>query len=113
MAPLPAGTSIRQLQPIMLRICPLDCAAGGYTRPCLQKARRNRRLGLALSKPCAAMAVSARRSGSGSPVISASMGRSNSSKGTTAEKGLPDSPSKRAFPRTANNVGIPGFISMP
>ena len=58
---VPAGRSTKQLQPIMLRICPLDCAPGRDTAPSRQTPRRNRRDGLRLEKPFSARAA-ARRS---------------------------------------------------
>ena len=111
--PLPAGISTRQLQPIMLRIWPLDCAVGMDTVPPSQRARRKRRTGLGFGKRLAAVPHLSRGTRSGSRVILASTGRSSNSNGTAAEKGLPERPRIKVFPRLASSVGIPGFMAMP
>lgn len=94
------------------------CASGRWTAPWLDTVRHRSGpgesggSGLGFGKRLAAVPHLSRGTDR-SRVILASTGRSSNSNGTAAEKGLPERPRIKVFPRLASSVGIPGFMAMP
>ena len=111
--PLPAGISIRQLQPTILRICPLACWSGSHTSFPSAFPLKKRRLLLFFEKPVTAVRVSRRSFRSGSPIFNDRISRTNISNGIAAENGLPESPINKTPSFSAARVGIPGLMAIP